>query len=88
VLELAAKELPPTAPDIDAEADLAIMICDGDVRAALKASLVANAFLEQEVERMRQMQSAGYGAARCARCPCRNGQPKSGTASRYRNAAV
>lgn len=55
-----AVQAPSTAPDIEAEVDLAIMICDGDVRAALKATLIANAFLEEEAERIKEMVSAGY----------------------------
>ena len=58
-----------TAPDIEAEADLAIMLCDGDVRAALKATLIANAYLEDEVERIREMLSTGYGRGKVRKVP-------------------
>ena len=64
-----AVEAVSTAPDIDAEADFAIMVCDGDVRAALKATLGANAFLEEEVERIREMLSAGYGRGKVRKVP-------------------
>lgn len=35
------------------EVDLAIEICGGDVRAALRISLIANAFLEAELDRVK-----------------------------------
>jgi hypothetical protein len=35
---------------LDAAAGQAIAICDGDVHAALRAALVANSFLADEVE--------------------------------------
>jgi hypothetical protein len=46
--------------DVDAEADEAIALCGGDIRAALKATLVANAYLEAELDRVLAMISAGY----------------------------
>ncbi|MGE0522121.1 MAG: hypothetical protein AB7O60_03675 [Variibacter sp.] len=54
-----AIETPPL--DFENETDEAIIICGGDVRAALKATLVANAFLEAELARVTEMVSAGYG---------------------------
>jgi hypothetical protein len=41
-----------TAALLEAEVDEAIATCGGDVRAALRATLVANAYLESEVERL------------------------------------
>jgi hypothetical protein len=39
------------APDaVDVAVEQAIAICDGDVRAALRASLIASSFLMDEVE--------------------------------------
>src|SRR5262249_40577640 len=38
----------------------AIRICGGDVRAALRATLVANSFLEGEVERLTRAISRGF----------------------------
>jgi hypothetical protein len=40
--------------------DEAIAICDGDIRAALRASLVANSFLTAEVERLSNAVSFGF----------------------------
>jgi hypothetical protein len=51
-----------------------VALCGGDVRAALKATLVANAFLEHELERITEMLSAGYGRGR-ERKPAKR-QPK------------
>lgn len=50
--------------DFENETDEAIVICGGDIRAALKATLIANAFLEHELERIKEMLSAGYGRGR------------------------
>jgi hypothetical protein len=47
--------------DFKAETDEAVTLCGGDARAALKAGLVADAFLEHELERIEEMLWAGYG---------------------------
>ena len=58
------------APDpLEAAIQQAIAICDGDVRAALRAALVANAFLMDEVERLAR--SASFGFARGKNSPAR-----------------
>jgi hypothetical protein len=36
-------------------------MCKGDYKAALRIVLIANRFYEQEIERLRQEASAGYG---------------------------
>jgi hypothetical protein len=51
-------------PDVEAEVDAAIVVCDGDIRAALRATLVANAYLEAELERVLEMVSAGTAEVR------------------------
>jgi hypothetical protein len=48
------------AAALEREVDEAIAICDGDVRAALRAALVANAFLDGELERMDRAVSVGF----------------------------
>jgi hypothetical protein len=58
VTEPAEKQTPEAA--LEQEADFAIALCDGDVRAALKAALVANSFLMAEVERLQVSTSLGY----------------------------
>ena len=49
----------PNASSLEHDVDEAIAVCDGDVRAALMAALVYNAFLERKLERMRGMISSG-----------------------------
>jgi hypothetical protein len=49
-----AKPQSDAAADLEASVEEAIVIADGDPRAAVKALLVANAYLESEVERMRE----------------------------------
>ena len=46
--------------DLEAAADEAIAMCGGDARAAVKALLVANDFLERELELTRMAVSFGY----------------------------
>lgn len=48
------------AAALEGEVDEAIAICSGDVRAALRAALVANSFLEAEVERLTKAVSFGF----------------------------
>jgi hypothetical protein len=53
------------APDpLEAAVEQAIAICDGDLRAALRAALVANSFLIDEVERLRRAASFGFARGR------------------------
>lgn len=47
-------------PDLDSAADEVIALCGGDARAAVKALLVANGFLEHELELTRAAVSFGY----------------------------
>jgi hypothetical protein len=47
-------------PDVEAAADESIAICGGDARAAVKALLVANDFLERQLELTRLAVSFGY----------------------------
>ena len=48
------------AASIEAEVDEAIAVCGGDARAALRAALVANAYLGAEVERLTEAISTGF----------------------------
>lgn len=52
------------AASIEAKVDEAIAVCGGDARAALRATLVANAFLEAEVERLTEAISIGFARGR------------------------
>ncbi len=63
----------PTSPEadpasaIETEVDDAIALCGGDIRAALRTTLIANAFLEAEVERLSEAVSAGFARGRIRR---------------------
>jgi hypothetical protein len=53
------------APNLlEAAVEQAIAVCDGDVIAALRASLIANSFLADEVERLTKEVSAGFARGR------------------------
>ena len=54
---------------LEAAVEQAIAICDGDVRAALRAALVANSLLMDEVERLTR--TASFGFARRRTSPAR-----------------
>ena len=46
---------------LEAAADHAIAACAGDAREAVKTLIVANHFLEAELEKLRAATSTGYG---------------------------
>ena len=52
------------AVDLEVAADQAIAACGGDARAAIKALIVANGFLETENVALRASVSAGYSRGR------------------------
>jgi len=54
----------PQTADLDEAADQAIAACGGDAREAVKALLVANDFLEAQLERIRAKVSTGYARGR------------------------
>lgn len=57
---------PKEADPLEEAADQAIAVCGGDVRAALKAALVANTFYEREIELLIKAVSTGYTRGRAA----------------------
>ncbi len=57
----------PTNSDLEASVAEAIEACDGDLRATVRALIVANAFLEQELEQARALISRGYVRGRHGR---------------------
>ena len=59
------------AVSLEAEIDDAIAICGGDVRAALRATLVANAYLEAELERLTEAISTGFARGHVRKPPQR-----------------
>ncbi|MCS3445913.1 MULTISPECIES: hypothetical protein [Bradyrhizobium] len=60
----AAPETSSNVADLDVAADQAIAACGGDAREAVKALLVANDFLEQQLEALRTKVSTGYARGR------------------------
>jgi hypothetical protein len=61
-----------TADLLEAEVDEAIATCGGDVRAALRATLIANAYLEAEVERLTEAISTGFARGRIRKSPTKS----------------
>ena len=53
-----------SAADIDAAADQAIAACGGHAREAVKALIVANDFLDTELDQLRSKISSGYARGR------------------------
>ena len=49
-----------TDPDLEASIDAVAALCDSDQRAALRALVAANDYLNAEVERLEAMISRGY----------------------------
>ena len=56
---------------VEAEVAEAIASCGGDVRAALRATLIANAYLEAEIERLTEAISTGFARGRMRKAPQR-----------------
>jgi hypothetical protein len=56
---------------VEAEVAEAIATCGGDVRAALRATLIANAYLEAEIERLTQAIATGFARGRMRKAPQR-----------------
>jgi hypothetical protein len=54
-------------PKLEGEIDQAISLCGGDVRAALRATLIANAYLEAEIEHLTAAVSSGFARGRIRR---------------------
>lgn len=49
-----------TRDELEASTAAVIAACDGDARAAVRALLVANSYLEAEVDRLEKAVSLGY----------------------------
>jgi hypothetical protein len=60
----AASAMEVLALDVDRAVEQAIALCDGDMRAALRAVVVANAFLMTEVDQLTQLVSVGFARKR------------------------
>ena len=53
-----------SAVDLEVAADQAIAACGGDAREAVKALIVANDFLEEQIGKLQAAVSAGYSRGR------------------------
>jgi hypothetical protein len=76
--ELAKKHTEPgPAEALEAEVEEAIAVCGGDVRAALRTTLIANTFLESEIDRLKAQVSTGFARGRvCKRAAKEDGEKK------------
>ncbi|MBP1294210.1 hypothetical protein [Bradyrhizobium elkanii] len=63
-MRAAPDQIEPAVQDLDAAADQAIAACGGDAREAVKVLIVANDFLEAQLEELRSSVSAGYARGR------------------------
>jgi hypothetical protein len=60
----------PTAADaVEDEVQEALAICGGDAIAALKITLIANAFLEAEIDRLSAAVSSGFARGKVRKAP-------------------
>ena len=60
----------PAASDaIEDEVQEALAICGGDAIAALKITLIANAFLEAEIDRLSTAVSSGFAGGNVRKAP-------------------
>jgi hypothetical protein len=70
VSEPARTNSSPTAADaIEDEVQEALAICGGDAIAALRITLIANAFLEAEIDRLSAAVSSGFARGKVRRAP-------------------
>jgi hypothetical protein len=58
----------PDADQLEAAADQAIAACGGDAREAVKALIVANAYLETDLEKLKAAASMGYARRKAPPC--------------------
>jgi len=72
------------ADQLEAAADEAIAACGGDAREAVKALIVANHFLETELEKLRASVSTGHAEASCCRVIGRTGMIEDDPGGRLR----
>jgi hypothetical protein len=66
--------LPPVTEAYDVAVDDAIASCNGDIRGALKALIIANEFLERDLEKALVSCAAPSAAASLAGKPSQNRQ--------------
>ena len=62
-----AKPLTVPSAELEAAVDAVVALCDGDPRAALRALVAANEYLNAEVERLEALISNGYARGSAVR---------------------
>jgi hypothetical protein len=73
VTEPARTNPSPTAADaIEDEVQEALAICGGDAIAALRITLIANAFLEAEIDHLSAAVSSGFARGKVRKAPTSN----------------
>jgi hypothetical protein len=60
----AAHVLPTVADTLEGDVQEALKICGGDSMTALRITLIANAFLEAQIDELKEQISAGYARGR------------------------
>ena len=85
-----ANRSPTTADAIENEVQEALAICGGDAIATLRITLIANAFLEAEIDRLSAAVSSGFARGKVRKAPRRvvNLIGFAGLAMYCRNAAI
>ena len=63
-MKAAPDQTEPAVDDLEAAADQAIAACGGDAREAVKALIVANDFIEAQLDEVRKKVSTGYARGR------------------------
>ena len=63
---------PDRADAIEDEVQEALAICGGDAIAALRITLIANAFLEAEIDRLSAAVSSGFARGKVRKAPTSN----------------
>ena len=64
-----ARTLPRPPDAVEDEVQEALAICGGDAIAALRITLIANAFLEAEVDRLSAAVSSGFERGKVRKAP-------------------
>ncbi len=65
-----------SSDDLEVSTQAVIAACDGDAHAAVRALLVANSYLEAEMERLEKAVSLGYVRGRLRRPPGLTSTPR------------
>jgi len=69
--ERSKKSEPETPAPLGAEVEEDTATCGGGVRAAVRATLIVNAYLEAEIERLTEAISTGFARGRMCKAPQR-----------------